>query len=124
MLAGCAFTSFALTSRSDEARAFYREVLGLALLHEDDFGMEFEAAGARLRLSKIESFEPAPHTIAGWTVADIAGTVRAITAKGVAFNRYPGMPQDELGVWSPDGTTKVAWFKDPDGNTLSLTQVG
>ncbi|MBV8086649.1 MAG: VOC family protein [Chloroflexi bacterium] len=124
MLAGCPFSGFALTSHPDAARAFYRDVLGLALLHEDDFGMEFEVAGARLRVSKIEAFEPAAHTIAGWTVGDIAAMARELVAKGVQFNHYPGMPQDQLGVWSPDGATKVAWFKDPDGNTLSLTQVG
>jgi catechol 2,3-dioxygenase-like lactoylglutathione lyase family enzyme len=124
MLSSCRLVGFALTAQPDQARAFYRDVLGLPLLDEDDFGMEFDVNGARLRLSKVERFDAAPHTIAGWIVEDIDASVRELAGRGVEFTRYPGMPQDELGIWSPDGVTKVAWFRDPDGNTLSLTQPG
>ncbi len=75
-----------------------------------------------LRIAKVEELAPARHTVLGWRVADIRAAAAALAARGVVFERYDGMAQDDLGVWNAPGGAKVAWFKDPDGNTLSLTQ--
>ena len=97
-------------------------MLGLHLTEEDSFAIVLDANGTMLRLSKVPEFTPADHGVVGWQVEDIAAMVRQLSERGVTFTRYPGMDQDELGVWSHDGVAKVAWFKDPDGNTLSLTE--
>ncbi|MFI4976558.1 MAG: VOC family protein [Caulobacterales bacterium] len=108
----------------DRARsaAFYRETLGLTLAYEDDLAAVFDAGGVSLRVSTVADFTPHEHTILGFNVPDVPATVRALTAKGVAFNIYPGFRQDELGILTlPGGAVRVAWFKDPDGNVLSVT---
>lgn len=110
------------TAKPDEARAFYRDVLGLALRHEDRFALSFDANGVTLRIAKVEALAPHPFTALGWNVADVRATAAALAAKGVAFERFAGMEQDELGVWTPPGAAAgVAWFKDPDGNLLSVS---
>ncbi len=104
------------------AKAFYAEKLGLKFVTEDPFALVFDANGNMLRLVKMKEFTPQQFTILGWQVADIEAVVRELTAAGVAFERYGFFKQDELGIWTaPDGT-KVAWFLDPDGNNLSLSQ--
>ena len=108
----------------DRARAaeFYRETLGLAFAYEDNFATVFNVGGITLRVSTVTDFTPHEHTILGFNVPDVAATVRALREKGVTFNIYQGFGQDELGIWSaPGGTVRVAWFKDPDGNVLSVT---
>jgi catechol 2,3-dioxygenase-like lactoylglutathione lyase family enzyme len=122
LLASAEIVSFVATKNADAARAFYRDVLGLTLVSEDDFAIVFDANGRRLRVQKVQDFTPHPFTALGWWVSDIAGTVAAIRAKGFVFERYEGMGQDESGIWTAPGGAKVAWFKDPDGNLLSLTQ--
>ena len=113
---------FVPTSKPDEARTFYRDTLGLRLLSEDPFALVFDAGNTTLRVQKVESFTPHPFTALGWNVPDITTEILALFAKGVTFERYGFFQQDENGVWTaPDGTG-VAWFKDPDGNTLSLAQ--
>ena len=110
----------------DRARAstFYREVLGLKLGHEDKFASVFETGGITLRVSPVADFVPHEHTVLGFRVADVASTVKSLRDKGVSFNFYPGFKQDDLGIWTlPDGSARVAWFKDPDGNVLSVTDV-
>ena len=77
-----------------------------------------------LRVSKVESFEPVPFTVLGWEVPEIREAVKSLAYHGIVFQRYPGMLQDELGIWHSPGGARVAWFKDPDGNTLSLTEFG
>jgi len=97
-------------------------VLGLTLVADEPWALVFDAHGAMLRIQKTPELVPAKHTVLGWRVPDIEETMIGLAAKGVRFERYSFLPQDELGVWTtPDGT-RVAWFKDPDGNTLSLTQ--
>ena len=108
----------------DRARAaeFYRETLGLAFAYEDNFATVFNVGGITLRVSTVADFTPHEHTILGFGVPDVEVTVRALRESGVAFNIYQGFAQDELGIWSaPGGTVRVAWFKDPDGNVLSVT---
>jgi predicted enzyme related to lactoylglutathione lyase len=108
----------------DRARAveFYRETLGLAFAYEDSFATVFNVGGITLRVSTVTDFTPHEHTILGFHVPDVAATVRALREKGVTFNIYQGFGQDELGIWSaPGGAVRVAWFKDPEGNVLSVT---
>ena len=110
----------------DRARAttFYRETLGLKLLHEDRFASVFDIGGITLRVSTVADFVPHEHTILGFRVADVGATVKALRENGVEVNLYPGFKQDELGIWTmPDGSARVAWFKDPDGNVLSITDI-
>jgi catechol 2,3-dioxygenase-like lactoylglutathione lyase family enzyme len=117
-----AVVAFVATRDAAAARAFYEGVLGLRLVADEPFALVFDANGTTLRVQKVQELSPARHTTLGWLVPDIAAAVGQLAAKGVAFERYPGLPQDALGVCSfPDGG-RVAWFKDPDGNTLSLTE--
>ncbi len=104
------------------ATAFYRDTLGLTLAYEDNFATVFNVVGATLRVSTVPDFTPHEHTILGFHVPDVEATVKALRANGVAFNTYPRFHQDELGILTlPGGTVRVAWFKDPDGNVLSVT---
>jgi catechol 2,3-dioxygenase-like lactoylglutathione lyase family enzyme len=110
------------TKDRDRATAFYRDTLGLAFAYEDGFAAVFNAAGVTLRLSFVADFTPHEHTILGFNVADVSATVRALSEKGVRFNKYERFAQDELGVLTlPGGDVQVAWFNDPDGNVLSVT---
>jgi catechol 2,3-dioxygenase-like lactoylglutathione lyase family enzyme len=106
-----------------KAKAFYRDTLGLRLIGEDGFALAFDAHGIMLRVTIVETVAVAPYTVLGWQVANIAATAKALQEAGVRFERYQGMAQDELGVWSAPSGAKVAWFKDPDGNTLSITEL-
>ena len=114
---------FVPTRDPDRAREFYRDRLGLRLLSDElPFALVFDANGTMLRVTIVKEFSPAPYTILGWRVHDIAAAAKALQSAGVQFQRYPGMQQDELGVWAAPGGAKVAWFRDPDGNTLSISQ--
>lgn len=122
-LAAATPVTFVITRDRKVAEAFYGGTLGLPRLPGDDFAAVFDLAGVPLRLTEVPDHTPAPHPVLGWQVADIVSTVQALTANGVAFTIYPGMGQDALGIWTaPDGVAKVAFFSDPDGNGLSLTQ--
>ena len=108
----------------DRARstAFYRDSLGLTLAHEDNFASIFNTGGVTLRVSLLADFTPHEHTILGFHVPDVPATVKALRDKGVTFNLYPKFKQDDLGILAiPGGTVQIAWFKDPDGNVLSVT---
>jgi catechol 2,3-dioxygenase-like lactoylglutathione lyase family enzyme len=122
VLGDASLIGFVATTDAGRARAFYESVLGLRLVVDEEFALVFDANGTMLRIQKVEALTPHPFTSLGWQVDDIAEAVRALAAKGVAFERYGFMQQDELGIWSSDGRTKVAWFKDPDSNILSLTE--
>ena len=105
-----------------QARLFYEQTLGLRMIERNEFACVFDANGTMLRVTAVAEVARAGYTVLGWQVSDIAAIVRGLTAKGVTFLRYAGMDQDESGVWTtPDGG-KVAWFADPGGNVLSLTQ--
>ena len=122
MLEDCEIIAFTQTTQPDRAKAFYGDVLGLRFQQDSPFAVVFRAGRTMLRVQKVREFTPLPFTALGWKVIDINTTVRDLSQKGVVFERYSGMPQDDVGVWTtPDGA-KVAWFKDPDGNVLSLTQ--
>lgn len=114
--------AFVSTAEPREARAFYEEKLGLAVTHQDNFGITYDANGIRLRMSFVRELKPAPYSILSWVVSDIHAVIRELEAKGVVLEVFQGFGQDAAGVWTaPDGT-QVAWFKDPGGNMLSLTQ--
>src|SRR5580704_7742096 len=103
---------------------FYRDTLGLPLASEDSFASVFNIGGVTLRVSAVPDFTPHEHTILGFRVDDVPAAVKALRQKGVAFNIYPRFHQDELGILAvPGGAVQVAWFKDPDGNVLSVTNV-
>jgi catechol 2,3-dioxygenase-like lactoylglutathione lyase family enzyme len=107
----------------DRAKEFYRDTLGLRLLSEEHpFALVFEANGIMLRLGMGKELPPAHGTVLGWQVPDIAATARDLGQAGIHFERYDFMTQDELGVWTSPTGSKVAWFKDPDGNILSISE--
>ncbi|HEV7804941.1 MAG TPA: VOC family protein [Solirubrobacteraceae bacterium] len=121
-LTGASLMAFVATSDLAAARAFYGRGLGLPMTGQSPIACTFDAGGTTLRVNAVEKPVVAPYTVLGWTVADIAATVGDLAAHGVDFERFDGVEQDELGIWSSPGGALVAWFKDPDGNTLSLTQ--
>ncbi len=102
---------------------FYRDVLGLKLTAEDPFAAVLDIGGAPLRLSDVANWKAHEHTILGFAVEDLTQTAKDLAKRGVSFNKYPGFGQDDLGIWtSPDNAVRVAWFNDPDGNVLSITE--
>jgi catechol 2,3-dioxygenase-like lactoylglutathione lyase family enzyme len=110
------------TRNRERATTFYRDILGLRLAHEDRFATIFSIGGITLRVSAVADFTAHEHTILGFHVPDVAAAVKALRENGVNFNVYPHFKQDELGVWTaPGDAVRVAWFKDPDGNVLSVT---
>ena len=115
--------AFSATTDAERAKSFYRDQLGLKLVSDEHFALVFDAAGTMLRVQRVKEVRVAQYTALGWQVPDIAAKVDELEKAGVKFERY-GLPgQDEKGIWTaPGGAAKVAWFKDPDGNILSLTQ--
>jgi len=114
----------AIICTRDRTRAakFYRDTLGLRLKLEDDHAVVFDVSGIDLRVSTVPDFTPDEHTVLGFSVPDVPAAVKALREKGVTFNTYKGFNQDELGIFSlPNSALRVAWFNDPDGNVLSVT---
>ena len=122
MLDSSDLVAFAAATDLYRARVFYEQILGLPVAEHNDFACVLDANGTMLRITAVPEVLRAGYTVLGWRVTDIVGTVRGLIAKGVVFLRYDGMDQDEDGVWTTPGGEKVAWFADPDGNILSLTQ--
>jgi catechol 2,3-dioxygenase-like lactoylglutathione lyase family enzyme len=123
MLASVDIVAFVPTKDAEKARAFYEGVLGLRFVKDDGFAMVLDANGIMVRVAKTE-FTPAPFTILGWQVSDIEKRVAGLQEKGVRFERFGFFEQDALGIWTAPSGDKVAWFKDPDGNILSVSQHG
>jgi catechol 2,3-dioxygenase-like lactoylglutathione lyase family enzyme len=125
MLGSADLIAFVPTRDPGKARQFYEETLGLDFISEDPFALVFNAHGTTLRIanvSEVKGFKPAPFTIVGWQVTNASDTAGDLVKKGVQFERFPGMDQDAKGIWKSPSGAKVAWFKDPDGNILSITQ--
>ena len=114
--------AFLPTTDPARARDFYAGTLGLELVDENQFALVFRINGTMLRVTVVEDFEPHPFTSLGWEVADIEAAIRELSERGVTFGRYDGVEQDELGIWTSPVGGRIAWFKDPDGNTLSLAE--
>jgi catechol 2,3-dioxygenase-like lactoylglutathione lyase family enzyme len=122
MLSNATITAMVGTVRPDASNGFYKDVLGLKLVGEDQYASIFEGGNARLRLSRVPAVVPAPYAVVAFTIGNIEAVVDALSAKGVVFQRYAFFTQDERGIWTaPDGT-KVAWFHDPDLNLLSVVK--
>lgn len=117
-----ALFTFVPVRDAERAKAFYADVMGLTVLENTAFAVVFKVPGGTLRLAKTPDFTPQPFSLVGWVVPDIEADMKGLTEKGVSFEQFPGLPQDESGIWTvPDGT-RICWFRDPDGNLLSLTQ--
>jgi len=116
-------TAFLATTNPAKSCAFYCDLLGLPLLEDTPFALVLQAPNATLRIQKVKTFTPHPFTSLGWNVDNIRATARELQSKGIQFERFDGMTQDDLAIWLSPSGAQVCWFKDPDGNILSLTQL-
>lgn len=124
MIGKSTLTAFLATANPKRAKAFYAKTLGLRLIEDDAFALVFDSQGVPLRIQKVDALRPHPFTSLGWQVSSIRRVMKRLSARGVVFERYAFLEQDDGGVWlAPSGTT-VAWFKDPDGNLLSISESG
>jgi catechol 2,3-dioxygenase-like lactoylglutathione lyase family enzyme len=122
MLTASATVAFVSTTDPARARTFYEGALGLPLVADEAFALVFDLAGTPLRVTRVDRLDPQPFTVLGWRVSDVTAMVRELGDRGVAFERYPGLEQDPDGIWASPSGTRIAWFRDPDGNTLSVSQ--
>ena len=122
MLDTSSIIAFVAMTNAERSKAFYQKVLGLSLVSDEPFSLVFNAHGAMLRIFKVDALTPAPHTVLGWNVVNIEAAIENLGASGVVLERFPGLIQDSRGLWTSPNGTKVAWFNDPDGNILSLTE--
>ena len=122
MLSTTNIIAFVPTVDPVQARAFYEGVLGLHFVKDDGFALVLDANGIMVRIAKAGDFKPAPFTILGWEVSDVAKMAGRLKENGVVFERFSFFQQDELGIWTAPTGDKVAWFKDPDGNMLSISE--
>jgi len=121
-LSASKLVGFVPTKDSQKARAFYEGKLGFQFVSDDQFALVMRAGDTMIRIAKAQDFTPAPYTVLGWEVQDIDAIVRWLTQRGVVFEKYPFVQDRELGIWTTPGGDKVAWFKDADGNVLSVSQ--
>lgn len=121
ILTSARHVAFLCTCDRKKAKTFYGSTLGLPVTYEDDHALVFDLNGTSLRISPVTEFTAQPFTVLGWKVDDVPATVRALTNAAVSFARFEGLEQDALGIWSPGGNVMVAWFRDPDGNILSVS---
>jgi catechol 2,3-dioxygenase-like lactoylglutathione lyase family enzyme len=124
MLTNNSVIAFVPTSDAARARDFYEQKLGLRFVSDDSFAIVMDCNGTMLRIARVGNFTPHPFTILGWEVQDMDKTAELMTGNDVKFEIFPGLNQNEAGVWTAPGGAKVAWFKDPDGNILSISQHG
>jgi len=122
VLGNCQLAAFVATADPEKAREFYESTLGLELISDEEYAIVFNANGTTLRIQKSAPFTPHPFTSLGWHVPDMEAMMSELRSKGVVFEQYPWMPADSDGVMTFPSGAKVAWFKDPDGNLLSLDQ--
>lgn len=123
MLAGQPLVAFVTVADRDRAREFYEQTLGLTLVEDTAFALVFDAAGTTLRVAIGPDAVAADYTVLGWTVPDAGAAVADLAGRGVVMTRFPGMAQDDLGIWTTPSGAKVAWFSDPHGNVLSVTEL-
>ena len=122
MLADADLVAFAASTDLAAAEAFYGGVLGLALVDSTPFARVFDAHGTQLRVTRVDAVAGAAYTVLGWRVEDLDAVVAALRSRGIEPRRYEGMEQDGSGAWTAPGGSRIAWFPDPDGNTLSFQQ--
>ena len=121
MLGDQPIVAFIPVSNLEVARSFYVDVLGLHVVEQNPYALVIDASGTMLRLAKVDGLHPQSFTVAGWQVSDMRNSISTLATRGVDFIRYEGMDQDEMGIWLTPNGDEVAWFRDLDGNTLSLT---
>jgi catechol 2,3-dioxygenase-like lactoylglutathione lyase family enzyme len=122
MIAEGKLVGFVATTNAERARKFYEGVLGLEVTSDDPFALVLDSNGTMIRVTKVKDAVIAPYTVLGWNVADVQREVRALKERGVTFETYGFLEQDADAIWTAPGGAKIAWFKDPDGNVLSLSQ--
>jgi predicted enzyme related to lactoylglutathione lyase len=122
MLATNDVIAFAATTDLARARTFYEGALGLPIVDETPYACVFNANGTMLRITAVAEVAQPGYTVLGWRVSDISETVTRLGSQGVVFAWYDGMGQDAQGVWTTPNGDRIAWFTDPDGNVLSLTE--
>jgi catechol 2,3-dioxygenase-like lactoylglutathione lyase family enzyme len=122
MLASSKIIGFVPTKDPTQARIFYQDKLGFQFVSDDMFALVMRAGETMIRIAKVQDFTPPPFTVLGWEVSNIEEVVAWLQERGVAFEKYPWVNDQERGIWTAPGGDKVAWFKDPDGNVLSLSQ--
>jgi catechol 2,3-dioxygenase-like lactoylglutathione lyase family enzyme len=122
MLSTSPLIVFIPSKDASHSRSFYEGTLGLRFISDDSFAIVMDSNGTMVRIVRVGEFTPAPFTILGWQVDDIHARVAELSGNGVQFNRYPYFEQSPDGVWTAPNGAKVAWFPDPDGNTLSISQ--
>ncbi|HEY4864711.1 MAG TPA: VOC family protein [Candidatus Dormibacteraeota bacterium] len=121
MLRNARPVAFLATADSAQARSFYEGLLELRLLADEEFALVFELGATTLRIAKVGELTPQPFTVFGWVTEDVDATVSELGARGITFQRFGELEQDELAIWTAPSGARVAWFKDPDGNLLSLS---
>ena len=122
MLANCQLAAFVATSNAERAKDFYQNTLGLNLISDEEYALVFDANGITLRIQKVHDVAPIPYTALGWHVTEIEKLVEELSGRGVSFEIYDGFGQTDQGIMTFPNGAKVAWFKDPDGNLLSIDQ--
>ena len=122
MLAAAELVGFLATRDPDRSRSFFVDTLGLELVADDPFALVFDSNGTQVRVVKVAEFTPLPFTVMGWETGEFDETVSGLAARGVAFERFPQLEQESMGVWNTPGGTRIAGFKDPDGNLLSIVR--
>jgi len=122
MLSSGKLIGFVPTKDSNRSREFYEGKLGFTFLSDDQFALVMQAGESMIRIAKAGKFTPAQYTVMGWEVTDIETMVKWLNGRGVTFEKYPFVQDQKLGIWTTPNGDKVAWFKDPDGNVLSLSQ--
>jgi catechol 2,3-dioxygenase-like lactoylglutathione lyase family enzyme len=123
MLNNAKITCFLATKDAQASKDFYQDIVGLKLVEDSPFALAFDANGTMLRIQKVQDHTPAKHTSLGWAVTDILSEINQLVDKGVQFERYERLPQDDSGIWQAPSGARIAWFRDPDGNVLSLTHL-
>jgi catechol 2,3-dioxygenase-like lactoylglutathione lyase family enzyme len=122
VLGSAPLVAFVPSADLDRSESFYGGVLGLNLVESSGFANVYDANGTMLRVTRVDGPVAAPYTVLGWTVPDIAAAARELASKGIWLKRFQGMEQDDAGIWTAPGGSRIAWFEDPDGNILSLQQ--
>jgi len=122
VLSTAAVVAFVATTDLERAHGFYGDVLGLRRVDASPFANVYDAGGTSVRVTRVDRVLTAPYTVLGWTVADIRAAIAELTGRGVAFEHFAGVEQDDAGVWTAPGGARIAWFRDSDGSLLSLTE--
>ena len=122
MLSSAKLIGFVPTTDSERSRKFYEDKLGFKFVSDDQFALVMQAGESMIRIAKAGKYTPAQYTVMGWEVTDIEAMVQWLNERGVKFEKYPFVQDQKSGIWTTPNGDKVAWFKDPDGNVLSLSQ--